>query len=312
MPKLVAGGPGKRKVWHAWVRDRELTVRFGPMGKTHQEQTKTFDTSEKAKAELAKLIKQKLTKGYADSAWSFDFESGLRCQEIVDPPLPAPPEVLSEVGAWRETFWHGDHAMALESRGDDRYRVGILNRSSDGMRSPKPAIEGSSFPYGFDDARDRFIVATPKGPAHVVDCKSGRAEEVAPAGADILAVALGRDYFAVLRKGSLEITTLGKKHAIACGRENKLFGFGGGLGLMVTWEKDDDSWDGKSWPGTFFLGIDGGVRLLGSFGLEHSYGYDLDGRSYFKNDSIGLIEIANLAEALAKTANSPPPDKLRA
>jgi len=324
MPRLVAGGPGKRKVWHAWVNDCELTVRFGPMGKTQQEQTKSFDSPEKAKAELAKLVKQKLAKGYADAAWTFEFDSGLRCREIVDLPLPVPPAVLSEAGAWRETFWHGDHAMALERCGADRYRAAVLDRATGAMRLVEPAIEGSSFPYGFDDARDRFIVATPTGAAWVVDCKSARAEEVAPAGAEVLAVALGRDYFAVLRRGTLEITSRGAKHVVACGRQNKLFGFGGGLGLMLTWKKENDSWDGKSWPGTFFLGIDGSaaggtsqtrmadcaIRLLGAFGLEHAYGYDLDGESYFKNDATGLIAIENLAQALAKTAGAPAPEKL--
>jgi hypothetical protein len=52
------------------------------------------------------------------------------------------------------------------------------------------------------------------------------------------------------------------------------------------------------------------VRLLGKFGLEHSYGYEVDGRSYFKNDATGLIEITNLDGALAKTTGDPAPEKL--
>ena len=62
--------------------------------------------------------------------------------------------------------------------------------------------------------------------------------------------------------------------------------------------------------GHVFLGIDKTVRLLGSFGLEHSYGYELEGRSYFKNDAQGLIEITNFYGALAKTNRAPPPKKL--
>ena len=297
MPRFVAGGPGKRKVWHAWVNGKELTVRFGRMGTDLQEKTKELASPEAAQKELDKLIKKKLGEGYSSDQWTFDFDSGLKVIEVVDLPLPVPPTCDSSAGAWRETFWHGNRVFALDKKGDV-YRAGIIDRDG-GFRLVEPLIEGSSFPYGFDDARDRFIVATQKGPAFVVDCKTARAEQVAPGGADILAVALGRDYFAVLHKGSLEITVDGKKHVIACGRENKLFGFGAGLGLMLTWEKEDDSWDDKSWPGTFFLGIDKTVRQLGSFGLEHSYGYEVDGRSYFNSDARGLIEITDLDGALA-------------
>lgn len=314
MARYVAGKPGHRKEWRAWVSGKELTVRFGKIGGAQQEKTKELASPEAAKKELDKLIKKKLAEGYEDWSWHEEFDSGLRLREA-DLPLPVPPTCDSEDGAWRETFWHeapdphrDAHVFALSKKGNV-YRAGIIDRGG-GFRMVEPAIEGPSFPYGFDDARDRFIVATPKGAAFVVDCKTARAEEVAAAGAEILSVALGRDYFAVLRKGSLELTVSGKKLDIPCGREDKLFGFGSGLGLMLTWEQNDALYDGKTWPSTFFLGIDKTVRLLGQFGLSHDYGYDLDGRSFFRNSTQGLIEITGLDAALAKTAGAKPPAKL--
>jgi hypothetical protein len=292
------------------VNGNDLVVRFGRMGATLQEKKKVFASAEAAKTELDKLIKKKVAEGYADAAWSCDFDSDLCVVEKVDLPLPVPPQCDSTASEWRETFWHGDHVFALDKKGA-HYRAAVIDRGGE-LRLVAPAIEGDSFPFGFDDARDRFIVATSKGPVYVVDCKTARAEQVAPAGAEVIDVALGRDYFAVLRKQSLEITLGGKKHVIACGRENKLFGFGAGRGLMLTWENGDDSWDGKSWPNTFFLGIDKTVRLLGQFGLAYSYGYEMNGKSYFKNDTRGLLEITKLDEALAKTSGAPQPEKLRA
>jgi hypothetical protein len=294
-----------------------MTVRFGKLGSSGQEQTKTFDSAEAATKELAKLVKQKLAKGYTDDAWTFTFDSGLGCYEMVDRPLPVPgdaslahEDAKMKSGSWSELFWHGAYVFALEKTGSE-YHAGVIDQSGGGRvwHRAKPAIVGASFPYGFDDERQRLMVATAKGAAFVVDCKTAAATEVAPAGDDITAAALGRDFAALLRKKGkavrLELYDANANwkltHTLPCGRNDALFAFGG-RGLMVTWEKGDEAWDGKSWPSTHFIGLDGRPRLLGTFGLDFSYGYTLAGRTYFKNDSRGLLEIRGLDEALAKTA----------
>ena len=135
MPKLVAGGPGKRKFWHAWVNGAELTVRFGKLGSTGQEQSKAFPSDEAATKELAKLVKQKLAKGYGDAASHFTFDdSGLLLDEIVDLPLPTPDDASAahrdttmREGSWSDTFWMGDYVFALEHVRDKHYAAGIID-----------------------------------------------------------------------------------------------------------------------------------------------------------------------------------------
>src|ERR1700733_4864979 len=115
MPRLVAGAPGKRKFWHAWVDDKQLIVKFGKLGSSGEQQEKSFDTAAAAAKELAKLVKQKLAKGYADAAWKLAFEtSGLDLVEAVDlPPRLEDSSLARELvhlskRAWSDAFWHGD------------------------------------------------------------------------------------------------------------------------------------------------------------------------------------------------------------
>jgi predicted DNA-binding WGR domain protein len=312
MPRLVYREGKSRKFWHAWVDGLELNVRFGPLGKDGQEQRKTFDSNEAAKIELAKLMKQKLAKGYADGTQTFTFEqSALEVRQLVDPPFPAPRDASlahEEAGmknGWSHTFWNGDYAFALEKHGGE-WNAGVI----DGTGKPKwraiePKISGPSFPFGFAESNTRFAVATPLGPAFIVDCASASAKQAAPKGDEILAAALARDHVALLRKKGdktrLELWKSGKlEREIRCGRQNSLFAFGGGRALMVGWEKQDDSWDGKNWPNTHFIAIDGEPRLLGSFGLDSSYAFVKDGRAVFANDAFRMLEITNLDVALSK------------
>ena len=152
----------------------------------------------------------------------------------------------------------------------------------------------------------------------VVDCKTLECKKVADAGDEMLSGALARDFIAVLRKSAqgkrLELyapSGEGWKIAktIPCGRQDTLWSFGGGLGLIVGWEKKDEAWDGKRWPHTHFLGLDGDVRLLGTNGLGIDYVFEDQGRSFLVHTS-SLHEIANLDAALAKVAKHAAPKSL--
>ncbi len=318
MPRLVAGGPGKRKFWRAWLDGTTLNVRFGKLGTHGQETTKSFPDEEAAAKELAKLIKQKLAKGYADNAWQLTLDdSGLDLLEVTDL-VPRPEDAslayelvdLSE-DSWSGPFWHGHYTFGLSKKGET-YTAGLIDRSGAGprWRPFAPAIVGASFPSAFDSQGARFIVATAKSPAFIFDCKTLARAEVAPAGDDIQSLELTNDFAAVLRKKNksarLELYALrdGKwslAKTIACPRQTTTAGFGGGRGLIVGWETNDDVFDQKtqSWPDTHFLGIDKGeVRLLGTFGLGISYAFEQNGRSYFATDKV--IEIRMLDEAIKK------------
>ncbi|HEX4608084.1 MAG TPA: DNA ligase [Urbifossiella sp.] len=73
---LPAGGLAKRyfelnedgaaKFWEVWTEGSDLTTRWGRIGTTGQQKTKTFGTPEKAVAESDKLVAEKTGKGYAE------------------------------------------------------------------------------------------------------------------------------------------------------------------------------------------------------------------------------------------------------
>jgi predicted DNA-binding WGR domain protein len=289
----------------------ELNVRFGPLGKDGTEQRKTFDSKDKAQRELEKLMKQKLAKGYADETQKLKFEeSALEVIELVDPPLPTLDdgslayEEAGIKGGWSGP-WHGDYTFALDRR-DDQAHGGLIDRvGKTRFRRFDPALVGASFEGDFDESNERVAVCSPNGPVHLVDVQSLRSREIVPAGDTAIALTPVKDGVAMLRKKDghvrLEIWKNEKlAHTIPCGRQNSLFAFGGGRALMVGWVKQNDSWDGKSWPGAHFIAALGEPRLLGTFGLANSYAFVKDGRAVFANDSYGMLEIKNVDAALEK------------
>ena len=54
------------KFWEIASDDEKVTVTFGRIGAQGQTQTKTFDDAKAAKKHVAKLIKAKTKKGYAE------------------------------------------------------------------------------------------------------------------------------------------------------------------------------------------------------------------------------------------------------
>jgi predicted DNA-binding WGR domain protein len=64
--RLEYEGGGSAKFWESEVRDSELVVRFGRLGTDGQEKIKAFPDAAAAAKEQAKLIKEKLGKGYKE------------------------------------------------------------------------------------------------------------------------------------------------------------------------------------------------------------------------------------------------------
>lgn len=72
----AAGGPAKRyfestedgagKFWEVWTEGADVTTRWGRVGSSGQQKTKTLATPEKAAAEADKLVAEKTSKGYAE------------------------------------------------------------------------------------------------------------------------------------------------------------------------------------------------------------------------------------------------------
>jgi len=214
-------------------------------------------------------------------------------------------------GSWSGGGWYGDQSFALEKKGA-AYLAGLIDRSGSKpvWRPFEPAIVAKTFPYAFDSNGARFLVAA-GGPAFVIDCKTHVRTTVAPSSDEVVSAALTRDYAALLRgKGSgvrLELYSFTKgawslAKTIPCNRQDVLFSFGDGRGLIVGFSPGDEHFDAKtrSWPNTHFVGVDGCVRLLGTFGMAVDYAFERDGRSLFAVNAIGLIEIHRLVEALER------------
>ena len=67
MARLTCTEGGSSKFWEGTVDGNTVTVRFGKIGTAGQTKTTEFDGVAEAEKELAKLIKQKLAKGYVET-----------------------------------------------------------------------------------------------------------------------------------------------------------------------------------------------------------------------------------------------------
>jgi predicted DNA-binding WGR domain protein len=68
MAQLTCTDGGSNKFWEGTVDGDAVTVRFGKIGSDGQTKTTKFASAAEAEKELAKLIKQKLAKGYFEAA----------------------------------------------------------------------------------------------------------------------------------------------------------------------------------------------------------------------------------------------------
>jgi predicted DNA-binding WGR domain protein len=65
--ELSEAGEGSHKFYEAIVNGTDVTIRYGRIGDRGRTQTKTYPTPEKAKADVAKKIREKRRKGYEDA-----------------------------------------------------------------------------------------------------------------------------------------------------------------------------------------------------------------------------------------------------
>jgi predicted DNA-binding WGR domain protein len=85
MTRYVCTEDGSNKFWEASVEGMTLTTRWGKVGTSGQAKTKTFPTEIAARAELARLEKEKLGKGYVAEASAFPAVVA----QVASPALPA-------------------------------------------------------------------------------------------------------------------------------------------------------------------------------------------------------------------------------
>lgn len=62
----VRGVAESSKFWQISQDGKKLTIVFGKIGTNGQTTEKSFDTADEAKAEMDKLIKSKIKKGYTE------------------------------------------------------------------------------------------------------------------------------------------------------------------------------------------------------------------------------------------------------
>lgn len=70
MRHLINTEEGSSKFWEGRVEGSSVIVRYGKIGSDGQTKTKDLKSPAQAEAELAKLVREKLAKGYADAAGS--------------------------------------------------------------------------------------------------------------------------------------------------------------------------------------------------------------------------------------------------
>ncbi len=61
-------GGNSAKFWEISQAGKDVTVRYGRLGTSGQQQTKTLPTPEAAQRHVDKLVEQKLAKGYVECA----------------------------------------------------------------------------------------------------------------------------------------------------------------------------------------------------------------------------------------------------
>jgi len=101
MTRLTHTEGNHSKFWEGTVSGNSLTVRFGRIGTQGQTKVKEFDDPAAARAELAKLIKEKLAKGYIAE----DGSSPKGATETPRHATPAGERTLAEALAALDSLW---------------------------------------------------------------------------------------------------------------------------------------------------------------------------------------------------------------
>ena len=93
MKRFEFVGGGSSKFWEIGRDGAEVTVRFGRIGSSGQTQTKAWTSDEEARSQVAKLIREKLAKGYAEVS-DEDSEGELPTQRGESQPWIRPPGIV--------------------------------------------------------------------------------------------------------------------------------------------------------------------------------------------------------------------------
>jgi uncharacterized protein (TIGR02996 family) len=105
MRKFVFTDAKSNKFWHIEVKDTYYEVTFGKVGSAGQRQRKTFASAAGAQAEMDKLIKEKLKKGYVETT-------------AAAAPAPAKPTSTEQAALEKALLAHPDEVAAHSAYAD--------------------------------------------------------------------------------------------------------------------------------------------------------------------------------------------------
>jgi predicted DNA-binding WGR domain protein len=87
--ELSEAGAGSHKFYEVTIAGKEVTIRFGRIGDTGQTSTKTYPTEEKAKADAAKKIQEKMRKGYEPAVMGVRQKRAVTRRSVISQPSTA-------------------------------------------------------------------------------------------------------------------------------------------------------------------------------------------------------------------------------
>ncbi len=133
---------GAEKFWEVWVIGPDLTTRWGKIGASGQEKTKSFASPGKAQLEYNKLVAEKTSKGYV---------------EIKDLLRHAPFPPMK----WNQFVWQGSVLLPSWSGFQDRrgpYCANSSTKSSEGMVSVSVATRNEAIPSESQSAALQYLL----------------------------------------------------------------------------------------------------------------------------------------------------------
>src|SRR6185503_14475016 len=104
--ELSEDGGASHKFYEVIVDGVELKIRFGRIGDQGQLQTKTFPTTEKALAEAAKKINEKVKKGYERAVVGERKKRSVTRRSSIIGSTPAPPQVAQTISGQAPVIWN--------------------------------------------------------------------------------------------------------------------------------------------------------------------------------------------------------------
>lgn len=122
MKRLTCTEDGASKFWEGSVEGSSLTVRFGKIGTAGQTKTKALASASAAEAELSKLVREKMGKGYVEDAGGAPAPTTKEASPAVTPP-DVPAKRGSDSGQARFPFLFYGHRAADWFEGSKIYEI---------------------------------------------------------------------------------------------------------------------------------------------------------------------------------------------